>query len=92
VLEGETDALTMPAELVRVQRAITPSAESQAFCFLLYNYVPRDLIYWDPLLDYFVSTKTSDSGTLSAIGTAVGMAGLSNMKRDTNLSILARQK
>jgi hypothetical protein len=90
--EIEVDLAAMPAQLGRVQRAISPSAESQAFCYFLEKYVPREGRYSAPILEYLVSTITSNSQTISAIITAAGMAGLSAVRRDAKLSMLARRK
>lgn len=78
-------------ELIRIQPALVPSIESQAMRFFLYNFVLTDTKYRKGHLEYLLNWELTQSKTVSAAITALGMASLSNIRRDTSLMVNARR-
>jgi hypothetical protein len=92
VLLTTSSSLLPLTPLARIQSAISPSIESQATCFFVHNYVLAESAHARDQLVCLLRTSAQNSETLLAAMVAVGMAGMSNIRRDSNLSMLARQK
>jgi hypothetical protein len=86
------DPATASRALIRVPRTLSPSIENQGLSFFIYNYATAKSAITDYHLDHLLGGRTSSCETLSAAASAIGIAGLANIRRNNDLSVLARQK
>ena len=87
--EGCTSSVLSPLA------TLSEPIESHAICFFLQNYVWDDSEFSNGYLDYLpsliIDTKTG-GGALTDAVVSLGMVGLSNANRSSNIMVAARQK